>query len=158
MGHYSPWRHVRTLAHITIRWTCNDEELEDAYAWYFVDDDVILMDSRMSQVERRCVLAHEIHHALHHDEPCHHVALDAMQELRADQWASRKLIEIRPLGEALAWASCLDEAAEELWVTRDLLDVRLAHLRPMESQYLKRRLEEPHVGHTSTEGGPHGLG
>jgi Zn-dependent peptidase ImmA (M78 family) len=138
---YSPWRHLRSLAHINLRWTDDDEELDAAHGWYYVDHDEIVIDSRLSQRERRSVLSHELAHAIGRDEPCHNPVLDSIQELRADRWAARRLIDIRSLGEALAWASDLEEAAEELWVTRDLLDVRLAHLHPSERAYLMRRLE-----------------
>lgn len=153
MGHYSPWRHLRKLTHINLHWTDDAEDLGDAFAWYYVDHDVILMDSRLTQVERRSVLCHEIAHVLRRDEPQNHHLLDAIQELRADQWAARKLIEIRPLGEALAWSTDLEVAADELWVTPDLLEVRLAHLHPSERHYLRRRLanaaeDVPHMGHT----------
>lgn len=137
---YSPWRHLRKLTHLDLLWTDDEKILEDAAGWYYAELDTIVLDSRLTQVERRSVLCHELAHALRRDEPCGHPALDAVQELRADQWAARKLIDLHALGEALAWASSLGEAADELWVTRDLLDVRLAHLHPSERGYLKSRL------------------
>lgn len=146
---YSPWQHLRKLAHINLRWTEDEQELDDAFAWYYVEREEIVMDSRMTQRERRCVLGHELAHALNRDRPTNNAVLDALQELQADRWAARRLIDIRALGEALAWSSDLEEVAEELWVTRDLLDVRLAHLHPSERAYLLKRLteEESHVGH-----------
>ena len=42
---------------------------------------------------------------------------------------------------ALAWAHNLDEAADELWVDVETLEVRLAHLHPSERHYLRRRLQ-----------------
>lgn len=139
---YSPWRHLRRLSHINLRWTDDDDELDNAYARYFVDDDEILMDSRLTQRERRSVLGHELAHAISRDCPSGVRVLDNIQELHADRWASRRLIEIRPLGEALAWSQDLEEVAEELWVTRDLLEIRLAHLHPSERAYLIRRLQQ----------------
>lgn len=138
---YSPWRHLRRLAHINLRWTDDEEELADAYAWYYVDHDEIVMDSRLTQRERRSVLGHELCHAINRDQPSGIRVLDDIQELHADRWAARRLIDIRPLGEALAWSEDLEEVAEELWVTRDLVEVRLAHLHPSERAYLIRRLQ-----------------
>lgn len=137
---YSPWQHLRRLAHINLRWTDDDVELDGAHAWYYVERDEILMDSRLTQRERRSVLGHELAHAIGKDRPCGVEVLDSIQELRADRWAARRLIDIRVLAEALAWSENLDEVAEELWVTLDLLEVRLAHLHPSERAYLIRRL------------------
>lgn len=139
---YSPWKHLRRLAHINLRWTDDEHELDGAYAWYYVERDEILMDSRMTQREKRCVLGHELAHAIGRDRPSGVDVLDAIQELRADRWAARRLIDVRPLAEALAWSEDLDEVAEELWVTRDLLDTRLAHLHPSERAFLIKRLSE----------------
>lgn len=75
----------------------------------------------------------------------------AREELEVSKEAARRLLpDIRGVGEALAWAArgrefdaaCLDEAADELWVDRGTLRVRLEHLHPAERAYLKRRLEE----------------
>lgn len=142
MGRYHPWRHLSRLAHITIRWTRNDEELDGALGWFYVDRDEIVMDDRQTQAERRSTLAHELVHAERRDEPCGSIVLDARQELVVSKLAARRLIPIRDLGEALAWASSVHEAADELWVDEDTLRVRLAHLHPSERAYLVNRLEE----------------
>ena len=42
---------------------------------------IIYLSSGLSSVQRRCVLAHEISHARHHDLGCH---TDAWVERRAD--------------------------------------------------------------------------
>lgn len=139
------------MAHINLRWTDDDEELADGYAWYYDGRSEILMDSRLGQRERRCVLGHELSHVIHRDTPNGVAVLDDMQELRADRWAARRLIEIRPLAEALAWSENLEEVAEELWVTLDLLEVRLRHLHPAERAYLIRRLSPPDHVDMSTE-------
>ncbi|WP_299055073.1 hypothetical protein [uncultured Nocardioides sp.] len=91
----------------------------------------------LDQAQRRSTLAHELEHGAR--GPGGH---PQREELACDQAAARRLIAIRPLGEAIAWSHTLDEAADELWVDRDLLDVRLAHLHPAERAYLKRRLED----------------
>lgn len=91
----------------------------------------------LTQAERRSCLAHELEHVERGPRPS-----TRREELICDQAAARKLIDLRALGEALAWAHDLDEAAEELWVDCSLLEVRLAHLHPSERAYLKRRLAE----------------
>lgn len=142
LARYHPWRHLSCLAHITVRWTRDDEELDGALGWFYLDRDEIVMDDRQTQVQRRSTLAHELVHAERRDEPCGSLILDWRQELAVSQLAARRLIPIRALGEALAWAADVDEAADELWVDADTLRVRLAHLHPAERAYLKRRLEE----------------
>lgn len=142
VGRYHPWRHLGRLAHINIRWTRDDDELDGALAWFYVDRDEIVMDSRQTQVQRRSTLAHELVHAERRDEPCGSLLLDERQESVVSRIAARRLIPIRPLGEALAWAHCLEEAADELWVDPSTLRTRLEHLHPAERAYLRRRLSE----------------
>lgn len=58
---------------------------------------LILLDSRLTDVQRRCVLAHEISHARHHDAGC-----------RCDRWAERRadieasMLLINPMEYAFA--------------------------------------------------------
>ncbi|RYQ36071.1 ImmA/IrrE family metallo-endopeptidase [Bifidobacterium pseudolongum] len=59
--------------------------------------DLILLDVRLSPVQRRCVLAHEISHAKHRDLGCR---CDRWTERRADMEASALLID--PLEYAFA--------------------------------------------------------
>ncbi|WP_242500493.1 ImmA/IrrE family metallo-endopeptidase [Bifidobacterium pseudolongum] len=51
--------------------------------------DLIVLDSRLTDVQRRCVLAHEISHARHHDAGCR---CDRWTEQRADMEAAAMLI------------------------------------------------------------------
>jgi hypothetical protein len=53
--------------------------------------DLIVLDSRLTDVQRRCVLAHEISHARHMDAGCR---VDKWVERRADQEAG--VTPIRP--------------------------------------------------------------
>lgn len=148
MGRYHPWRHLGRLAHITLRWTRDDDELDGAFAWFYVDRDEIVMDDRQTQVQRRSTLAHELVHAERRDEPCGSLVLDARQESIVSQMAARRLIPLNALGEALAWAYDEEEAADELWVDRGTLRTRLAHLHPSERAYLCRRLSHHDEGET----------
>ena len=51
--------------------------------------DLIVLDSRLTDVQRRCVLAHEISHARHRDAGCR---CDRWTERRADMEAAAMLI------------------------------------------------------------------
>ena len=62
------------------------------------------------------------------------------EEEAVNALAARKLIEIRELGEALAWSLDPHEVADELWVDVPTLEARLRHLHPSEVHYLRRRL------------------
>jgi Zn-dependent peptidase ImmA (M78 family) len=136
---YSPWRELRALDQLIF----DQVDLPSGDAWWVPAHDVILMRPRLLQVERRCSLAHELgHRHLEHTGQCRYGdsrRQGARAELEADQWAARKLITIEALGSVLVWTDDRDEAADELWVTRRLLDVRLAHIHPAERAYVRRR-------------------
>lgn len=141
MGRYSPWRHLRSLPHVDLSWTDDERLLDGADARYFHTVQRILMDRRLGlQVERRCVLAHELGHAVRGDLPCHEERADDRQEAAVEQWAARQLITLDALADALRWSDNPTEVAEELWVTVDLLEVRIAHLHPSERAWLRRAL------------------
>lgn len=141
MGSFSPWRLLRHLNHITLHFTDDDVLLDGAHAWYYHRLRAIVMDKRLTQVERRSVLAHELGHVIREDVPCGSEILDARQESVVDQWAARKLITLDALTDALQWSDDPHEVAEALWVTVDLLEVRLRHLHPSERACLLRRLD-----------------
>ena len=100
----------------------------------------VTLDDRLLQAERRCTVAHEVEHIRLGPVPADPV-LAAREEAAIDRAVARKLIGIRELGDALAWASGLAEAAQELWVDEDTLAARLRHLHPAEVHYLRRRLQ-----------------
>lgn len=52
---------------------------------------IIILDRRLSPVQRRCVLAHEISHARHRDTACEH---GGVMEARADMEAARMLLSV----------------------------------------------------------------
>ncbi len=90
------------------------------------------MDPDQNQAERRCTAAHEAIHAERGDTSCYSAV---------HREAARRLIDVRRLGEALAfYEGDLVQVAEELWVDLDTLRTRLDHLHPAERGYLQRRL------------------
>jgi hypothetical protein len=140
MVRYSPWRHLRSLPQIDLRWTDDDHLLDGAHAWYYHRLRAIVMDKRLTQVERRSAIAHELGHAIRGDLPCGSDVLDARQESVVEQWAARKLIELPALADALKWSDDPEEVADALWVTTDLLHARIEHLHPSERAFLCRAL------------------
>lgn len=142
MVRYSPWRHLRSLSDVRLDFTDDDDLLDDAEGRYFHTVRRMLMDSRLElQVERRCVLAHELGHATMGHLPCQEERADDRQEAAVEQWAARQLIELPALAEALKWSDDPAEVADELWVTVELLHVRLSHLHPSERAWLRRSLK-----------------
>lgn len=76
----------------------------------------ILLARGLTPVEQRCVLAHELGHALRM-----HVGTSAAAERAAERFAARVLIDPAALRAACAWARDDVELAEELDVTVDVL-------------------------------------
>lgn len=102
--------------------------------------------SDMSQVERRCVLSHELEHLRRDHEGCQPEPV----ERRVQAAAARFLLpDPHVIADALVWSrGHVDEAADVLWVTPRVLRHRLdpMHLHPAERAIIVRRLadlEEP---------------
>lgn len=132
-GAIHPWRRLRQLAHITLLW---HEEGPSGVTDF--DASTISIRKGMTQAERRTTVLHECLHVERGPVPG---MLADREELRVEKETARLLLpDIRVVGEALAWAANLHEAADELWVDEQVLQVRLEHLHPAERGYLKQRL------------------
>jgi hypothetical protein len=135
---YHPWRALRELTDWTLHWRPMHGRL-GLTNWA---DRTITLHPDQDQAQRRSTLAHELEHVRRGPVPS---AYWHREERAVDKAAARRLITLKAMGEALAWAHNLEEAAEELWVDVDLLRVRLSHLHPAERHYLRRRLEHAEV-------------
>src|SRR5689334_17993855 len=88
----------------------------------------VTLDSRLTQAERRCTIAHETEHIHRGPVP---PGLYDREEGRVDRIACRRLLpDVKVIGEAMAWARDIEEAADELWVDEATLRTRLRHLHP----------------------------
>lgn len=133
---HHPWRAFRALSHIRLRWARLPDGL---YGYTDHDAGEIVLAVGLTQAERRCTIAHETQHAMRGPVPSY---LRAREERTVDREAARLLLpDIRVIGDALAWAFDVEEAAAELWVDPDTLRARLASLHPVERGYLRRVLE-----------------
>ena len=101
----------------------------------------ITVDPRIPAAAQRCTLAHEIVHVERGQVPAEPV-LAAREELAVERETARRLIGIRPLGEAMAESDHLGHVAELLDVDPDTLACRLRWLHPSERHYLRRRLAQ----------------
>lgn len=94
--------------------------------------DTIWLNKALDQVERRCALTHELIHIERLHTGCQPPSVEA--EVRAE--AGRRLIPLDQLIKGLRWARSYSELADELWVTRDVLQDRFDHLTDAEWQAL----------------------
>lgn len=130
-----PWRRLRDLAHVRLLWHDGGPKGITNFA-----NQTISLRRGMTQAERRSTVLHE---CLHVERGPVLSTLAAREELRVEKETARLLLaDLERLGDALAWAHDLAEAADELWVDEQLLRCRLNHLHPAERGYLKRRLAE----------------
>lgn len=90
--------------------------------------DLIRLDKRLLQVERRCTLAH----GLVHLEAGEGRACTAAREREVDRIAAARLVSFEALAKAARWARGPVELAEELWVTASMLEARCETLTASE--------------------------
>lgn len=140
MRPYNPWSHVRRFQDVLVVL----EDLEHADAYWEPEERVILIDRRLTQVERRCRLAHELAHLEAGDEHCEHgpdsARLGARQEVRADAAAACRLVRLDELADALVWALDPGEVAEALHVDARTVRARIGALTDPEKTYIELRL------------------
>lgn len=125
---FHPWRFLRHLPSVVVEWVRPHPRFVAATD----GKSRIWIDPRLSQVERRCVLTHEILHIQYGHKGCQPLAVERM--VRAD--AARYLIVFEDLQSAAAWALSVQELADELWVTEMVLQDRLRNLETGEWQLL----------------------
>ena len=133
---YNPYRELGGLAD----WRLVIEPLPAGqYGRCRWSDQTITIRPGLTVAHRRSVLAHELRHA--HRGPALRHSM-AREEAICDEQAARKLITIEALADTLAWTDSISEAADLLWTTPRMVQVRLDTLHhPAERAYLKRRLE-----------------
>lgn len=124
---FHPWRSLRALGDDTFM--AVQPTPGGKPAWWDPESDTFLIKPGMTQVERRCALTHELaHRTLGHSGLCTYPDAkrqNRRQERVADLWAAERLITLEALAVAMRWSKERDEVADELWVTRPLLDLRL---------------------------------
>lgn len=130
-----PWRRLRALAEWTLIWHDGGPLGVTKFA-----DKTISLRRGLTQAERRSVILHE---CLHAERGPALSTLAGREEQFVRRHTARLLMpDIKMVGDALAWARDLDEAASELWVDRPTLEDRLRWLHPAELHYLRRRLDD----------------
>ena len=134
----NPYDLLDDIPHVTLVF----DQLPDGERgrWY-PDLELIVVDERLTQAERRSSLMHELtHRALGH-VPTGDERLDARQERECEEEAARLLIPLSRLAEASLWGRSPVELADELWVDVDTLKTRVFTLTSHEKAYINRRHE-----------------
>lgn len=124
MSFYNPWDHLHAaFPAVRVEFTHLDGRCGETNG-----RDLIRLDKRLLQVERRCTLAHELVH-LEADEgrPC-----SASREREVNRIAAARLVPFEALVKAARWARSPVELAEELWVTPLMLEARCEMLTASE--------------------------
>lgn len=128
---YDPWAHAAGLdLRIVFR-----ELPGDLMGVYFHGPSrVIALDSRLTQAERRCTLAHELVHLERGDDGrCASAWHESKLEVQVHQVAARRLIHAADLALALILHEHPADQADELWVDELTLAARLAGLSTAEA-------------------------
>lgn len=133
---YHPWRQFRGLSSWDVVWS---ELPGDLLAVTQFRSRQVVVDPRLLQAQRRSTIAHELVH-IERGPTLAQGWWEAREERIVDDVASRRLISMHALGEALAWSQCLAEVAEELWVDEAMVRARLEALTEGERAYLAERL------------------
>ena len=137
-----PWRALRALSHVRLHWRDDmPERLRGA-----TDGERIWLRDDMTQVERRCVLAHELEHVRRGHGSCQPEPVEAAVRAAAARYL---LPDPHVVADALVWAGGnVEAAADELWVTERVLRHRLdaRHLHPAERAIIVARVNALEIG------------
>jgi len=125
---FHPWRALRERPTVQLHMI----DLPDGVLGA-TDGEHIWIERRQRQAQRRSTLAHELEHLDRGHTGCQPAAI----ELEVEAAAARKLIPLTALAEAIVWASCEDELAQDLWVDRAMVRVRLSTLTDEERVYIE---------------------
>lgn len=140
---YDPWADLRGREHITFGIT----HLPAGEGWWLPQIPAIVLNTGLSRIERRCVLAHELVHADDNTTQCAGdgpgtARIARRREANADEIAARRLISMEQLIDALQWALSPEEIAEHLDVTPRLARIRVMTLTDSEKEEIEKLLQQ----------------
>ena len=124
MSFYNPWEHLHAaFPSVRVEFARLDGRCGETNG-----RDLIRLDKRLLQVERRCTLAHELVHL----EAGEGRACTPSREREVDRIAAARLVPVEAPVKAARWARDPIELAEELWVTPSMLEARCETLTASE--------------------------
>lgn len=132
---FNPWRTLRALTHVDLVFHAGGPMGRTTHS-----TQTISLRDDLTPEERRCTIAHEVQHIKRGPMPAGLRAKDE-ERVRRDT-AALMIPDIRPVGDAIAWALSEEEAALELGVDIYVLRYRLKHMSPMERSWLRHRLDQ----------------
>ena len=136
---HHPWRELRDRGdHVRLLWT----EFNDGRVGATVGNDIYL-DRRLLQSEKRCAIQHEQMHIEFGHDGCQ----SEKDEARVRKLTAQRLIHRDDLIRAMQWAMSLEEAADELWVTPEVLRDRLHFMHPSEKLLIAAAVEAGKESH-----------
>lgn len=89
----------------------------------------VYLDKRLLQVERRCAIQHEQIHLERGEDGC---TGDLVKEQAVRRVTARRLLSAHQLVPVAQWTQSVEEAADELWVTPEVLRDFMDALTPVE--------------------------
>lgn len=132
-----PWRRLRAARHVTLTWHDTGP-----MGWCRHSTQQVSIRTDLTQVERRCTLAHEL---VHLERGPAIVGYGHHEERLVHDQAARWLISIDALADALVWCFDDQEVADTLWVDLNTVQTRLVNLTTDESAYINRRLDRAEI-------------
>lgn len=126
---HHPWRELRDRGDgVVLHFT----KFTDGRTAATNGNNAIWLDQDLDQVERRCAAQHEQAHI----DLGHTSCTDPREESAARRMTAQKLIYWDALVDVFKWAHNAHEAADELWVTPEVLEDRLRFFHPNERALL----------------------
>lgn len=111
---FHPWAALGEWEHVVVDWR---DDLPDGMRGATNGHDIIWMDKKLIQVERRCTIAHEMVHIEQGHEYCQPPKVE--RQVRAV--TARRLIRFEDFVDVSRWALSAGDAADCLWVTEQVL-------------------------------------
>lgn len=139
---------MASIPEVAVVYTRDDEILKGSLARWFPSHQTIAFHADARGKAWRCSAVHEIAHAvLKHPANCGVDFFDNQNELEADRWAARVLLpDLDAVATELACAASYGQAAYNLGVILDLLEVRLKDLTDGERRQVSRGVWAVHDG------------